>query len=148
MAGDFFTAMSAGQARAGLRHASRIERNIAHRRDMATLYEKLLHEAGWPVPAIPDHLEPVLVRYPVRVADKARAVVEAPGAGVELGTWFECPLHPIETPMHLYDYSEGMCPVSEQACRQVVNLPTHLRASEATARRGVRFLSALGPFRK
>lgn len=35
-------------------------------------------------------MDPVLVRYPVRVADKTRAA-EAPGRSVELGTWFECP---------------------------------------------------------
>ena len=145
MAEDFFAGMSASQARAGLRHASRLEKNTAHRRDMARLYEQLLRESGWAVPAVPDHMDPVLVRYPVRVADKARAVAEAPGAGVELGTWFECPLHPIETPMHLYDYTDGLCPVAEMACRQAVNLPTHLRAGEKTARRGVRFLAALGP---
>ena len=83
------------------------------------------------------------MRYPVRVADKARAVAEAPRHGVELGTWFECPLHPTETPMELYDYQEGMCPVAEQACREVVNLPTHPRAGEDVARRSVEFLLAL-----
>lgn len=43
-------------------------------------------------------MDPALVRYPVRVADKQRAVAEAPRRFVELGTWFECPLHPIEPP--------------------------------------------------
>jgi hypothetical protein len=87
----------------------------------------------------------VLVRYPVRVADKARAVAEAPRHFVELGTWFECPLHPIETPLGLYDYQEGMCPASEEASGHVVNLPMHPRADEATARRSVAFLAAIDP---
>ena len=43
------------------------------------------------------------------------------GGSVELGTWFECPLHPIETPLELYGYREVMCPVTEQACCEVVN---------------------------
>jgi dTDP-4-amino-4,6-dideoxygalactose transaminase len=141
----FLTRMGAGQARAGLRQLGKVERNLAHRRRMREVYDRLLAEAGWEVPEIPDPMDPVLVRYPVRVADKQRAITEAPGAAVELGTWFECPLHPFETPMHLYDYREGQCPVAEQASREVVNLPTHPRAGEATARRSVEFVQRIGP---
>ena len=141
---DFFMGMSAGQARAGLREMRRLEKNLAHRREMGHLYDRLLREAGWDVPAIPEAMDPVLVRYPVRVSDKTRAVAEAPKHFVELGTWFECPLHPIETPMHLYDYREGLCPLAERACREVVNLPTHPRAGEGTARRSVEFIRGVG----
>ena len=139
----FFRGMSAGQACAGLAQMRKIDRNIAHRREMRLIYDELLTAAGWPVPALPDYMDPVLVRYPIRVADKTRAVAEAPGRGIELGTWFECPLHPIKTPMELYDYEVGMYPVGERACREVVNLPTHIRANEAVARRSVKFLADL-----
>ena len=147
MPGDFFLGMSAGQARAGLREMRQIEKNLTHRREMGRLYDRLSREAGWNVPTIPDSMDPVLVRYPVRVADKARAVAGAPKHLVELGTWFECPLHPIETPLELYGYREGMCPVAERACREVVNLPTHPRAGPATARRSVDFVRVIGPAR-
>jgi len=140
----FFRGMSAGQARAGLAQMRKIGRNIAHRREMRLIYDELLTAAGWPLPSLPDHVDPVLVRYPVRVADKQRAVAEAPGRGIELGTWFECPLHPIETPMELYDYHAGMCPVAERACREVVNLPTHGRAGRRTAERSAAFVAGIG----
>ena len=117
MPDDFFMGMSSGQGRAGLRQMKRIEQNIAHRKKMQAIYDNLLTQAGWDVPKIPDYMEPVLVRYPVRVADKQLAIAKAPRKFVELGTWFECPLHPIETPMHMYDYREGMCPVAEKACK-------------------------------
>jgi len=141
----FFTRMSAGQARAGLRQMRKIDRNVAHRRHMREVYDRLLREAGWPVPPLPETMDPVLVRYPVRVTDKARAVAEAPKHLVELGTWFECPLHPIETPMEKYDYQTGMCPEAEKACRDVVNLPMHPRAGRRTAERSVAFLNRLRP---
>lgn len=144
MAEDFFMGMGAGQARAGLRQMRKIEKNLLHRCEMAQTYDRLLREAGWDVPTIPQHMEPILVRYPVRVANKQRVVHKAPVAGVEIGTWFECPIHPIETPMHLYDYQEGMCPVAEKACREVVNLPMHQRANENTARRSVAFVTDMG----
>jgi len=142
---DFFMRMGGAQARAGLRQLRKVDRNLAHRREMRHVYDRLLREAGFPVPQVPDDMDPVLVRYPVRVADKARAVAEAPKHLVEIGTWFECPLHPAETPMEQYGYREGMCPVAERACREVVNLPTHPRADEATARRSVEFIQQIGP---
>jgi len=145
MPSDFFMRMSGSQARAGLRQLRKVDRNIAHRRKMKEVYDRLLREAGFPIPEVPEHMDPVLVRYPVRVADKARAVAEAPKHLVEIGTWFECPLHPIETPMEQYGYQEGMCPAAERACREVVNLPTHRRANEATARRSVDFIRQIGP---
>ena len=144
MADDFFMGMSAGQARAGLRQLEKINKNLAHRRRMRQVYDDLLREAGWPVPPIPETMDPVLVRYPVRVADKVRAVAEAPAHGIELGTWFECPLHPIETPMEKYGYHTGLCPEAEKACREVVNLPTHPRAGTRTARRSVAFIAQIG----
>lgn len=145
MSDDFFMGMSAGQARSGLRQLRKLDRNLAHRREMGRLYDELLREANWPAGEIPDYMDPVLVRYPVRVADKARAIAEAPGARVELGTWFECPLHPMETPMAMYDYEDGMCPVAEAACREVVNVPLHMRAGKATAKRSTRFITRIGP---
>ena len=140
----FVTGMSAGQARAGLRQMRRLDRNLAHRRRMKQIYDDLLREVGWDVPGAADDTHPVLVRYPLRVSDKWRAVAQAPRRFIELGTWFECPLHPIETPMEMYGYQEGMCPVAEQACREVVNLPTHPRAGAATARRTVQFVTEIG----
>ena len=141
----FFIGISAGQARAGLRQLKKLDKNIAHRREMKRIYDDLLKQAGMEIPAVPETMDPILVRYPVRVSDKDRAVAEAPAAGVEIGTWFECPLHPIETPMELYDYQIGMCPVAEQASRDVINLPMHPRAGTATAERSVAFVRQIGP---
>ena len=108
---------------------------------MARLYETLLSEIGvQPVQYDAGVYDPVLVRYPVRVKDKDRALHDAASAGVELGSWFECPLHPIETPLAAYDYTPGMCPEAERASGEVVNLPLHPRAGEATARRTVNFI--------
>ena len=66
---DFFMGMGPMTGRAGVRQMRRIEKNLAHRRQMGRLYDRLLREAGWNLPTIPDYMDPVLVRYPVRVAD-------------------------------------------------------------------------------
>jgi dTDP-4-amino-4,6-dideoxygalactose transaminase len=142
---DFFMAMSPLQARAGRRQLRKARRRIDHRRRLAEYYDQLLAERGFPVRHNPDHIDPVLVRYPVRVADKERALATASSRFVELGSWFESPLHPQETPLEAYGYRPGQCPEAERACRQVVNLPVHPRANFQTARRSVDFIAEIGP---
>jgi len=142
MAADFFKGMSCVQARSGLRQLAKVENNIAHRRQMAELYDKLLTEKGWPTRKYDKSImDPVMVRYPVRIKDKAKALEQAAAAGVELGSWFECPLHPVETPLERYDYNLGMCPVAEKASKETVNLPLHPRVSERTLKKTVEFIT-------
>jgi len=141
MASDFFKGISNVQARSGLRQLMKIEQNIAHRKKMAERYDQLLKQNGWKGREYDRSvIEPVMVRYPVRIAEKDRALSEAAKAGIELGSWFECPLHPIETPLASYDYEEGMCPEAEKASKEVVNLPLHPRVDDATAKRTVEFI--------
>ncbi len=134
-----------GQAKAGIRELARLESNIEHRHELTALYDSLLREIGWPVPVTPSYCQSVLGRFPVRGADKPRARAEASRNLVELGSWFECPLHPIETPLAAYDYHEGMCPESEKASREVVNLPLHRRVTQDVARKCVKLLQEIGP---
>jgi perosamine synthetase len=142
MTSDFFKGISWVQARSGARQLKNIGRNIEHRRKIADLYDKLLEEKGWKSRKFDRNvMEPVMVRYPVRIKEKEKALEEAAGAGIELGSWFECPLHPIETPLRAYDYEIGMCPEAEKASREVVNLPLHPRVSEKTAKKTVEFVT-------
>jgi len=141
-ADDFFKAMSSVQAHAGIRQLDKIGKNIAHRRKMAKMYDELLAAKGFkPSKDSRDSAKPVLVRYPVRITEKDKALSQAAKAGIELGSWFECPLHPIETPLESYDYEIGMCPEAEKATRAVVNLPLHPRVNEKTARKSVDFIT-------
>jgi perosamine synthetase len=146
MASDFFKQISDFQASCGLSQVKKIEQNIAHRRKLAAVYDQLLAQKGFPSRVYDKSLiDPVLVRYPVRIKEKSQAIETAASAGVELGSWFECPLHPIETPLEKYDYITGMCPEAEKASRESVNLPLHPRVSDKTIRRTVDFISRFNP---
>jgi len=146
MAPDFFKQISAFQAYCGLRQVHKIEQNITHRKSMAAVYDQLLAQKGFPLRCYDKSLiDPVLVRYPVRIKEKPKAIETAASAGVELGSWFECPLHPVETPLEKYDYIPGMCPIAEKAAEETVNLPLHPRVSEKTIRRTVDFISRFNP---
>ncbi len=142
MAEDFFKGITTVQARSGMRQLKKIQQNIAHRKRIAHLYDELLEEKGWSARKYDrSTMEPVMVRYPVRIVEKNKAIAEAARTGIELGSWFECPLHPIGTPLVAYDYEVGMCPEAEKAGNEVVNLPLHPRASEKTAKRTVEFIT-------
>lgn len=141
MPAGFFTAMSAGQAKAGLRGLAKLERNLTRRRRLAVFYRAELQRFGWGASPVVDHDDAALVGYPVRVKDKEHALSQAPKRFVELGSWFESPLHPKETPLGPYGYQPGLCPVAEKASTEVVMLPTHPRTSEGDAARAVRFLA-------
>ncbi len=137
---DFFMAMSSVQAKSGLRQLRRLQDNINHRKRLTELYDDLLRERGWTVTRPPENTCPVLVRYPVRITDKWRAIEEALSRGVELGAWFEQPLHPKEANLDLYGYDRALCPQALKAAEEVVNLPLHPRVSAHTARQTVEFL--------
>jgi perosamine synthetase len=142
MAAGFFKTMSSMQARSGLRQLARLDGSIDHRRRMAAMYDGLLAGRGWKTRSYDASImHPVMVRYPVRIVEKDKALTEAASCGIELGSWFECPLHPIETPMEKYDYTPGQCPEAEKASLQVVNLPVHPRVTEKTVRKTVEFIT-------
>jgi perosamine synthetase len=137
---NFFMDMSWVQASSGLNQLRRLDKNIEHRKILKQFYDKLLQQHGWQVIKPPANTDPVLVRYPVRITEKEKAVQRATEFGIELGAWFEQPLHPKEANMDLYGYKWGSCPQGEKAAREVVNLPLHHRVTEKTARQTLEFL--------
>lgn len=130
---NYVMGMSDLQARVGLCELARLARNISHRRLLSGYYRDVLGDK------IADCGDQPLVRYPMRVVNRDRFLADARKAGVEVGTWFECPLHPAETDPETFGYHDGMCPVSERVAAEMVNLPTHLRISRQAARRFVEF---------
>jgi dTDP-4-amino-4,6-dideoxygalactose transaminase len=136
----YFKRLSPAQATVGLSELKRSETNISHRRELTTYYDEVLSEAGWPTPQCPDESDPVLVRYPVPVANKAALLKMAEKHLIELGDWFECPLHGAEAPLENFGFDASNCPVADRLSREVVNLPLHLRVSKASAKRAVQFL--------
>jgi dTDP-4-amino-4,6-dideoxygalactose transaminase len=93
MARDFFKDMSSLQARLGFVRIQKIEQNISYRKKMAELYDQLLEEKGWKARFYDRQLsEPVMVRYPVRIAQKHRALSEPQeqASSLEAGSNVRC----------------------------------------------------------
>ena len=131
------------QCRLGRRQLIRIQANIAHRLKTAERYFEELPKFGYTVPSLPAGVDVPILRFPLRVANKEEALAKAADYGVEIGSWFECPLHPKETDQAAFGYCDGDCPVAEKAAREVINLPTHRRVSARDMERTLDFVRAI-----
>jgi perosamine synthetase len=144
MPARYLTRMAGCQVEQGLHEMGRIEENIEHRRQLTAFYQAELPRIGFAPLALPNMDGWPLLRYPVRVANKEEVLARAVKARVEIGSWFEVPLHPEGTDMEAFGYHDGLCPAAEAASREVINLPTHRKVSMATAERTLAFLRAEG----
>lgn len=130
--------MARPQCLAGLRQLEGMPAGIRHRRMLAARYDAGLRDAGWPI-ATRDE-ETILLRYPVMVQNKQELLRGARHARVELGSWFETPLHPTPLSQHaVFGYALGQCPNSEVAAGRIVNLPLHQRVTVDEADRVLEF---------
>ncbi|HKV29060.1 MAG TPA: DegT/DnrJ/EryC1/StrS family aminotransferase [Candidatus Acidoferrales bacterium] len=113
---------------------------VARRRNLKLAYDEALGSSGLPVLRVMDNADPVLLRYPVRVRNKEQVLERARQRRIELGDWFNHPLHPREAKAEAFGYRSGLCLEGERAAEEVVNLPLTERTTEETARKAVSFL--------
>jgi perosamine synthetase len=110
------------------------------RRNLKLVYDEALRSCGLPTLHVSENADPVLLRYPVRVKNKDEVLQQARRRRIELGDWFNHPLHPREANAEAFGYRRGICPEGERAAHEVVNLPLTERTTEKTAREAVDFL--------
>jgi perosamine synthetase len=113
---------------------------LVRRRNLKSVYDEALHSCGLPTLHISENADPVLLRYPVRVKNKDEVLRQARRRRVEIGDWFNHPLHPREANAEVFGYRQGFCPEGERAANEVVNLMLTEQTTEDTAREAVNFL--------
>lgn len=123
--------LSNAQAALGLSQLRRLDANVAHRRALQGLYDRLLSARGIRTPESPQGADPAFVRYPVWAPDRDRARRLASGHAI-LGTWFTSVLEEAASLAH-GGYEPGSCPNAEAVAQHLVNLPTHPRTSRRDA---------------
>ena len=110
MPDGYFSTMAPAQIHKGLRELARIGENIRHRTELTRHYHREVPRLGFCGVAVEGVEELPLVRYPVRMANKAEVLRKAARRGFEIGSWFEVPLHPAGTRMEDFGYLSRMCP--------------------------------------
>lgn len=138
---DYRLRMGALQERTLNRLLADAERIHRIRRKNAATIEDELRRHGLPTITSPAGADPVWLRYPLRVGNKDALLDAARTNQIQLGDWFLSPIHPNRQHWERAGYSAGRCPEAEQACREVVNLPTHDKLDQAEIERIVTFLA-------
>jgi dTDP-4-amino-4,6-dideoxygalactose transaminase len=72
-----------------------------------------------------------LTRYPVLVKDREACLKECRTYGLYLGPWYTQPVAPAALDLKKVMYERGSCPVAENICNHVVNLPTFVTKEQA-----------------
>lgn len=98
-----------------------------HRCALARRYEEYFGMIGAHTQATLAGTIPVHLRYPILVDDRDRFLAEARAQRIEIGDWFNAPLHPLVSGAELFGYKPGACPTAEIIAKHMVNLPTHSR---------------------
>jgi hypothetical protein len=138
---DLSWKMSEFQKRAGVAGVRGVAGNASRRRRLAECYARALNEQGWHIPSVLRNGETTLVRFPLLVGDRDDLLRRSSANRVEVGTWFETPLHPLPLGEHYrFGYRTGSCPVAESVAARVINLPVHERVADPDAARVIEFV--------
>lgn len=123
-----------GLACLALRQLEDIELINKHRKNITDIYEKELKD----VPNVKTFLHlpgNVLLRYSIKVENRDDLVKYLEINNVQVGDWYTTPIAPKEVDMGVVGYVEGLCPLGEKVCGQIINLPNHINLSEDGAKR-------------
>jgi dTDP-4-amino-4,6-dideoxygalactose transaminase len=91
-----------------------------------------------------ERYDPVYLRYPLLVTEKARILEQARKHRVEFGDWFVSAVHPHgDSESEELGYREGMCPAAERIARQILTLPIYDKVHEQGVQRSIDLLNRL-----
>jgi perosamine synthetase len=138
---DYRWRMGDAQARLGLAQLARLPRLNAARIATTKAYAEALRAHGLDPPAAPGADRPVYVRLPYLTRRRVALLAAARAEGLELGLWFEAPVHPAGTNLAAIGYTDGACPVAERTSCEIINLPCHPSVTAADVARYVQLLA-------
>ena len=118
---------------------------LLHRRLIHSFYAHRI--AQWdvwkPAPEAPGAIG-VALRFPLLAEDREELLATARRHRLEIGDWFNAPLHPRGSLPGAFGYRKNSCPVAEAAASRAVNLPTHRHVGIKEAEQVLRLVSQHG----
>lgn len=118
--------------------AAKMDKINLYRKILVNEYDRLLIERS--LPNFKYEENALLIRYPIHVKDKATCLKAAKENKIEIGDWFDHPLHPAGSNLKNLNWDDDLCKSSCIAARDVVNLPVHERISKEELSRIVDFI--------
>jgi len=136
---DYFKKMGGLQIWLLAKRSANMEQVNRNRKRLVEEYDKLLNEKGFST--FKRESGAVLIRYPVRVEDKKLCLEDAKEQKIELGDWFDSPLHPAGSNVEDLNWDDHLCPNAVTLACDTINLPVHNGVDVLEARRIVAFIS-------
>lgn len=124
----------------------RLEPTLEARRRNARHAREGLASRGAPVQTIDPRAESIHLRVATLVENRAEVLQAARDRRIELGDWFDAPLHPSQAAQEAFGYSRGTCPRAEWLCERLVNLPTHSKVDARECDRTLALLDEVAHF--
>jgi len=72
-----------------------------------------------------------LLRYPLLVENRGFIIKKFAQKNIFLGKWYDQPVAPKELDLKRVGYTQGSCPIAENICQKIINLPTNISEKEA-----------------
>lgn len=118
--------------------------DVAFRRRIVQAYENGLKSLGLKTRNTSPDFNAVYLRYPLAVRDKTKVLEKARKRRIEVGDWFNSPVHPLgEAELQVMHYRNGSCPVAEKITKTLITLPIYNKVTPRQVRRTIDFLAEL-----
>ena len=137
----FFKGMSKTQAKVGITAILKIDQTIAHQRKIAATYDKFFQDHQISMSSSHHDYFHTYLKYPILVKDRDLFMERAHQQKIELGEWFNSPIHPILKDFDSWQYKWGSHPMAEKISSQIINLPTGININEVYLQRILTFLN-------
>lgn len=128
------------QAKKGLEALQFFEKNIEHRKEIASLYNNAFTKLNIHPVHLPDYATHTYIKYAFLVKDQPTFLKLAQQNQIPLGDWLNSPIHPIRENLERWDYHKGSFPIAEKIGYHILNLPTDESISIQEAKRIIHFL--------
>lgn len=117
--------LNTANAAIGLEQLKMLDGWNEKRREAARRYNSKLSGVGDLVlpPAPSSDVEPVYHLYTVRTSRREELRASLDAAGVQTGVHYEIPIHLQPIYRDMYGFEEGLLPLTERLCKEVVTLP-------------------------
>ena len=72
-----------------------------------------------------------LIRFPLLIRNRDKVLLKAAKQNIFLGKWYDQAVAPKDLDLDRVEYKAGSCPVAEDICKKIINLPTNISQNEA-----------------
>jgi len=72
-----------------------------------------------------------LIRYPLVINNRDQVLKISATKNIYLGTWYSQPVAPKGLSLSKVEYKIGSCPIAENVCQKIINLPTNVSLKTA-----------------